>query len=144
MQKMLLSVLVFSFSFISVTTIAQSTNSNIEKKSDPISGSWYSVDNKEFLMMTDGFYSTVAQDSSGKWSTIHAGTYSIENGNSVTFKVNLSSFAYRVGYLHTIEYELNGENLTIKWYKKIIDPKAGDITMRLPKGQQTVFVRAKK
>ena len=146
MKKMLLSLLVASFCFLSITTTAQTTSSNttIVKNADiPFSGAWHSVDNKEFLLMSDGFYSSVAQDSTGKWTAIHAGTYTVDKANTATFKVTHSSFAYRIGYLHTVAYDLNGENLTIRWYQKMIDAKAADITDRMPKGQQTQYVRAK-
>lgn len=144
---MLLGLLVVSFCFSSTITTAQTTNSNTttaKSTSSSISGAWLSADNKEFLIMSDGFYSSVAQDSTGKWAATHVGTYTADNTNTATFKVTHSSFAYRVGYLHTVEYDLNGENLTIKWYKKMIDAKGGDITARMPKGEQTQYVRAKQ
>lgn len=147
MKKMLLGLLVVSFCFTSTITTAQTTNSNTttaKNTATSISGAWRSVDNKEFAIMSDGFFSSVAQDSTGKWAETHAGTYTVDNANTVTLKVTHSSFAYRIGSLHTIEYDIKGENLTIKWFKKLIDAKAGDITAQMPKGEQTLYVRAKQ
>ena len=94
--------------------------------------------------MCDGFYSSIAQDSTGKWSETYAGTYTMDNANTITLKASHSSIAYRIGYLHTIEYNLEGDSLTFKLYKKLIDPKAGDMTLRMPKDIQTQYVRAKQ
>src|SRR5690606_1474207 len=139
MKKMLLYFLVVSFFKFSTITTAQTFNSTTtiaENGDDPISGAWLSVDNKDFIIMSDGFFSSVAQDSTGKWTETHVGSYILDNTNTITFKVNHSSFAYRIGYLHTIEYELNGDNLTIIWYKKMIDNKGNDLTARMPKDQR--------
>lgn len=146
MKKMLLALLVVSFCFTSTTSTAQTANSNTttsKKTETSISGAWRSVDNKEFVIMSDGFFSSVAKDSTGRWAETHAGTYTVDNANTVTLKVTYSSFAYRIGSLHTIEYDLKGENLTITWFKKLLDAKAGDITAQMPKGTQTQYVRAK-
>ena len=146
MKKMLLGLLVVSFCFSSTTTTAQTTISNTTTAKNTItsiSGAWRSVDNKEFAIMSDGFFSSVAQDSTGKWAETHAGTYTVDNANTVTLKVTHSSHAYRIGSLHTVEYDIKGENLTIKWFKKLIDAKEGDITAKMPKGTQTQYVRAK-
>lgn len=94
--------------------------------------------------MNDGFFSSVGQDSTGKWADTHAGSYTVDNSNMVTLKVLYSSFPDHIGALHTVEYEINGDNLTMKWFKKLVDAKAGDITAQMPKGQQTQYVRANK
>jgi hypothetical protein len=92
-------------------------------------------------MMNDGFFSSLRQDSTGKWRDTHAGTYTVDNANTVTFKVLYSSWPTRVGTLHTVEYDMIGEALTIKWFKKLIDAKEGDVTAQLPKGTQTQYVK---
>lgn len=146
MKKIVLYLLIVSFCFAFNKTAAQNTTSNstsTKSTSSPIDGAWHSADNNEFLLMIDGFYSSVAQDSTGKWSEVYAGTYTVDNTNTVTYKVTHSSHAYRIGYLHTVEYNLNGESLTLKWYKKMIDANAVDITARMPKGEQTLYIKAK-
>ena len=145
MKKILFAVLAV-LCFSSTITVAQNTVSNTKtpkNENSSLSGAWQSVDNKEFLIMNDGFFSSVAQDSTGKWTEFHAGSYTVGNPNTATLKVTHSSFAYRIGYLHTIEYGLKEGNLTLKFYKKMIDPKAGDITDRMHKGLQMQYVRAK-
>jgi hypothetical protein len=77
------------------------------------------------------------------WKDTHAGTYTID-GNSITYKVLYSSFPDHVGALNTAEYEMKGETLTIKWFKKLIDAKGVDITAQMPKDAQTQYVRVKK
>jgi hypothetical protein len=62
----------------------------------------------------------------------------------MTLKVVHSSFPNHIGSLHTVEYTITEGILTIKWFKKLIDAKAGDITAQMPKGEQTQYVRAKK
>jgi hypothetical protein len=147
MKRMSFNILVAIFCFLSTTTIAQtrtSTKISAKKSNSSLSGAWHSVDNKEFLIMSDGFFSSIAKDSTGNWTETYAGTYTIDNANTITLKATHSSFAYRIGYLHTIEYNLTGDNLTFKLYKKLIDPKAGDMTARMPKDQQTQYVRARQ
>ena len=148
MKKMLLGLLVVSFCFSSTTTTAQTTTSKTTTSSkstaSPINGAWRSVDNKEFAIMSDGFFSSVAQDSTGKWAETHAGTYTVDNANTITLKVTHSSHAYRIGSLHTIEYDIKGENLTIKWFKKLVGANGVDETAQMPKGTQTQYVRAKQ
>ncbi len=110
MKKGLLCFIVVSFSFLFTTTTAQTTNSHTTTARNvaaPISGAWLSVDNNDFIIISDGFFSSVAQDSTGKWAETHICTYTLDNANTITLKVINSSFAYRKGYLHTIEYGLN-------------------------------------
>jgi hypothetical protein len=121
--------------FLSTTTVAQTVNSNTtsEKKAiSSLSGAWYSVDNKEFLIMHDGFFSAIAKDSTGNWTEAYAGTYTVE-ANALTLNAVHSSITYRTGYL-----------LTFKLFKKMIDPKAGDVTSRMPQGMEIQYVRAKQ
>jgi hypothetical protein len=148
MKKILFSLVVVILCFSAFTTTAQTSAPNVyytgQYQKSPLAGAWQSADGKEFAMMNDGFFSAIGQDSTGKWASTHAGTYTIDNANTLTFKVLYSSFADHVGSLHTVEYDVKGDNLTIKWFKKLVDAKEGDITARMPKGEQTQYVRAKK
>jgi hypothetical protein len=96
------------------------------------------------MMSDDGFFSSIGQDSTGRWASTHAGTYTLDNANTLTFKALYSSYPDHIGSVHTVEYEIKGENLTIKWFKKLLDANQGDITAQMPKGEQTQYVRAKK
>jgi hypothetical protein len=146
MKKIILGLVVAIVCFSSFTTTAQTTASPAYNKSQvsPLVGAWQSVDGKEFSIMNDGFFSAIGQDSTGRWAATHAGTYTIDNANTLTFKVLFSSFPDHIGALHTVEYAVKGDNLTIKWFKKLVDAKEGDITAQAPKDQQTQYVRAKK
>jgi hypothetical protein len=61
----------------------------------------------------------------------------------MTLRLLYSSFPYRIGSVQTVDYELNGDTLTIKWFKKLLDPKGTDITAQMPKNTLTKFTRAK-
>lgn len=147
MKKILIFLLVVSFCFSSTTTTAQTTisktTSSFKNTASLIDGAWRSVDNKEFTIMSDGFFSSVAQDSTGRWVETHVGTYTLDNVHTVTLKVTHSSFAYRIGSLHTIEYEIKGDNLIINWFKKLVGANGNDETAQMPKGLQTQYTRAK-
>jgi hypothetical protein len=146
MKNIFFCIVVMSGCFLSTTTVAQTVNSNTtsEKKAiSSLSGAWYSVDNKEFLIMHDGFFSAIAKDSTGNWTEAYAGTYTVE-ANALTLNAVHSSITYRTGYLHTVHYILNGDKLTFKLFKKMIDPKAGDVTSRMPQGMEIQYVRAKQ
>ena len=93
--------------------------------------------------MNNGYFTSIGQDSTGRWSSTHAGSYTVDGNNSLTLNVLYSSFPDRIGALHTIEYNVNGDNMTIKLFKKLIDAKQGDITAQMPKDVQTKYVRAK-
>lgn len=148
MKKVFFCLLVVSFCLSSTITTAQSTTSqttnSTTNKSSNITGAWRSVDNKEFTIMSDGVFSSIGQDSTGRWSTTHAGTYTIDNANTMTLKVLYSSFPYRIGSLHTVEYDVKGDNLTVMWFKKLVDAKSGDITAQMPKGTQTQYQKFKQ
>jgi hypothetical protein len=147
MKKIITILFVVCFCLSITSTNAQTAVSKTKEfvKNAPVSlsGAWESVDHKEFALMNDGFFSSIGEDSTGMWKDTHAGTYTVD-GNSVTYKVLYSSFPDHVGVLNTAEYEMKGEILTIKWFKKLIDAKGVDITAQMPKDTQTQYVRVKK
>ena len=145
--KLLLFITILFLGFAKAgaqTTTKAATTSTDKNMASPVTGAWQSADQKEFVIMNDGFFSSIAQDSTGKWADTHAGTYTLDNANTLTLKVVHSSFPTHVGALHTVEYSLQGDMLTIKWFKKLVDAKDGDITAQLPKDTQTQYMRAKK
>jgi hypothetical protein len=143
MKKLISLLFIISFCLTITSTNAQ-TNSSQTKNFSPISGAWLSADHKDFMIMNDGFFSSVSQDSTGIWRDTHAGTYTIDNANTITLKVLYSSYPDHIGALNTIEYDIKGEALTMKWFKKLIDAKGVDITAQMPKDSQTQYIRAKK
>ena len=149
MKKLIpLLLLVVSSCFSIVSTNAQTASSQTKSSAkttfSSVGGAWKSVDNKEFAMINDGFFSSIGQDSTGIWRDTHAGTYTMDSDNTMTLKILYSSFPSHAGALHTVEYDMQGETLTIKWFKKLIDAKEGDITSKVPQGTQTQYTRMKK
>jgi hypothetical protein len=134
----------FSIASANAQTAASQTTKSAKNSFSPVNGAWESTDHKGFAMMNDGFFSAIEQDSTGIWRDTHAGTYTMDNNNTMTLKILYSSFPSHVEVLHTVEYEVKGETLTMKWFKKLIDPKEGDITSKVPQGTQTQYTRMKK
>ena len=118
--------------------------SNAQKAGPALfNGAWRSGDNKGFTVMHDGYFNSVAQDSTGKWNGVHAGTYTVNNDNTITFKVLYSSYPDHVGSLNTAEYTLTGDNLKMRHFKKLIDAQGKDITDQMPKDVWETAVRLK-
>jgi hypothetical protein len=140
MKKLLIAirVLVFCFTIIAINPIT------VSAQASKLSGGWLSVDGKDFTVMNDGFFASVSKDSTGAWSENHAGSYTVDNANTISFKVLYSSFPDHIGALNTTEFELKGNMLTIKWFKKLVDAKGQDITSQVPQGTQTQYMRAMK
>lgn len=148
MKKLISVLFIVGFCFTLTSTNAQTASSGTKsfskKTSSPIDGAWQSVDHKGFVMMNEGFFSALGQDSTGIWRDTHAGTYTVDNANTITFKTLYSSEPTDMGGFMTVEYEMKGEALTIKFFKKVIDAKGADITAQLPKDVQVQYVRAQK
>ena len=151
MKKVLLSLCVASAILFCIPAKSQTetqkpnqTRNNDNALDRKLSGTWRSVDNRTFVMLYDGFYSQILQDSTGRSPYVELGTYTNDGANTITCNVQYSSVPSHIKALHTVEYELNGETLTVKLFKKLVDAKEGDITGRMPKGQQTTLKRAKK
>ena len=106
-------------------------------------GAWRSADNKGFSVMHDGYFNSVGQDSTGKWNTIHAGTYTVNNDNTITFKVLYSSYPDHIGASNTAEYTISGDTLKMRHFKKLIDAQGKDITDQMPKDAWETVVRLK-
>jgi hypothetical protein len=140
MKKLILPLLIAACCFPFISANAQMASA----QENDISGAWVSQDGKEFSIMNNGFFSSVSADSTGMWNQTHAGTYTIDNANTITFKVLYSSFPDHVGAANTVEYNIKDGALTMKWFKKLLDSKGVDITSQVPQDTQTTYVRAKK
>ena len=106
-------------------------------------GAWRGAENKVFSVMHDGYFNAVAQDSTGKWNSVHAGTYTVNDDNTITFKILYSSYPDHVGSLNTAEYTINGDTLKMRHFKKLIDAQGKDITDQMPKDVWETVVRLK-
>lgn len=106
-------------------------------------GAWSRADNKGFSVMHDGYFNAVAQDSTGKWNSVHAGTYIVNNDNTITFKALYSSYPDHIGSLNTAEYTITGDTLKMRHFKKLIDGQGNEITNQMPKDAWETAVRLK-
>ena len=120
------------------------TASNAQKASPALfNGAWRGVDNKGFSVMHDGYFNAVGQDSTGKWNNVHAGTYTVDSDNTITFKVLYSSYPDHVGSLNTAEYTIKGDTVKVRHFKKLIDAQGRDLTDQMPKDVWETSVRLK-
>ncbi len=81
----------------------------------------------EYTVLHDGFFSNVGQDSTAAWRDTHAGTYEI-SGNIYKQKILYSSHPERMGMTHWIEFRIDGNNLYLNFFKKLIGSKGEDVT----------------
>jgi hypothetical protein len=106
-------------------------------------GAWRTLDNKGFSVMHNGYFNAVGQDSTGKWNSVHAGTYTVNNDNTITFKVLYSSYPDHIGSANTAEYSISGDTVKMRHFKKLIDAQGKDITDQMPKDAWETSVRLK-
>jgi hypothetical protein len=118
--------------------------SNAQKAAPALfNGAWRSVDSKGFAVMHDGYFNSVGQDSTGKWNSVHAGTYTVNSDNTITFKVLYSSYPDHIGSSNTAEYTMKGDTVKMRHFKKLIDAQGKDITDQMPKDAWETSVKLK-
>ena len=108
---------------------------------DYFNGAWHSNDNKGFSVMHNGYFNSLGQDSTGKSNQVHAGTYTVNNDNTITFKVLYSSFPDHIGAANTAEYTMSGETVKMRHFKKLIDAQGKDMTDQMPKDAWETMTR---
>jgi hypothetical protein len=120
----------------------------------PIDGEWELVWSKsdgkvnspgkptQFKMFHNGFFSLIMQDSAGSWNIAGAGTFDI-TGNTYKETFNYVSMPDLVGYSNWQEYELKGDTLYFKLFKKVTDASGKEVT-DWPKDIEEKRVRAKR
>ena len=137
--------LLFGVILILLTTTSNAQSTSQSKRSiSAMDGAWVSAENDDFIVVSNGFYSEVGKDSTGRWNATHAGTYVIDNANTATFKATYSSSVAHIGTFHTIGFQMNGDTLTVTWFKKLVDAKGVDMTNQMEQGTVTKYVRAKR
>jgi hypothetical protein len=147
--------LFFSVALLFVFTATKAQTNALKKKTTAqssaqsasalLNGGWQSTtgEQKAFSVMHDGFFNSVAQDSSGKWGEVHAGTYTINGDSTITFNVHYSSIPDHVGFANTAEYTLSGEMLKLRHYKKLVDAQGKDWADQMPKDAWETMIKAK-
>lgn len=147
-QSVFLAVILFFFFTASNAQINQSQKKTTSQKAGQnaaslFNGAWIGNDNKGFSVMHDGYFNAVGPDSTGKWNDVHAGSYTVNNDNTITFKILYSSYPDHVGSLNTAEYTMSGETVRMRHFKKLIDAQGKDITDQMPKNVFDTMTRAK-
>ena len=146
-----LFALLLIFSLVN-EAVAQSGKSEKGNNTSAINGAWQRVysyngktttsgEPKEFALVHNGFFSSIGQDSTGRWNNTHGGIYEI-SGNIMKNKLLYSSHLNSMGSINWVEYELKGDTLTMNWFKKVINASGQDITARMPKAKSK-FIRMK-
>lgn len=124
-------------------SLKKSSQSKSQMTSAFFNGAWRSEDNKGFAVMHDGFFNSVAQDSTGKWNEVHAGSYTIGNDNTIALKILYSSYPDHIGSINTAECTLSGETVKLRHFKKLIDAQGKDVTDQMPKDAWETLIRVK-
>ncbi len=108
-------------------------------KTSPIDGEWELVWSKsngkvnspgkpiQFKMFHNGFFSLIMQDSAGNWNIAGAGTFET-NGNTYKETFNYVSMPELTGYSNWQEFELKGDTLYKKLFKKVTDASGKEVT----------------
>ncbi len=145
-------VLLFLFLAFITEAVAQSSRSKTGNYPSALNGAWQRVyynngkattsgEPKEFALVHDGFFSSIGQDSTGRWNNTHGGTFEI-SGSLMKNKLLYTSHIDRMGSTNWVEYELKGDTLIMNWSKKVITASGQDITARMPKAKSK-FIRMK-
>jgi len=120
----------------------------------PIDGEWELVWSKsngkvnspgkpiQFKMFHNGFFSLIMQDSAGNWNIAGAGTFETK-GNTYKETFNYVTAADLVGYSNWQEFEIKGDTLYMKLFKKVTDASGKEIN-DWPKDIEEKRVRAKR
>jgi hypothetical protein len=147
-----LSVALFSL----IVAVAQSSNrKSVNSTSVPaLNGGWQRVyhhngktattgEPKEFVVVYDGFFSSIGQDAEGRWINTHGGSFEL-NGNLMKNHLLYSSHPDILGFTNWVEYELKADTLIMKWnIKKMITAQGQEITIDRP-SSESKYIRAKK
>ena len=145
--------LLFVFVLLCITILGNAQASTSKKKmaskgasmneASIFNGAWKSEDGKSFNVMHDGYFNVVGQDSSGKWEDVHAGTYTVNGDNTISFKVLYSFWPDHVGAVNTAEYSGSGDTLKVRNFKKLTDANGNDVTSQVPRPDWMTIIRMK-
>ena len=133
----------FSFTLAAFLLVFTLTNAQQTNTTASFNGAWQSDDKKGFAIMHDGYFNSVGEDSTGKWSSMHAGTFTVNSDNTITFKVLYSSNPEHVGSQNTAAYSINGQTLKLHHFKKLITGDGTDITAQMPKDATETMIKMK-
>ncbi|MCS3798492.1 hypothetical protein [Niastella sp. OAS944] len=121
---------------------------------DDLEGAWELVSTTErplanikrplqLKIFADGFFCLIMKDSTGKWNLASGGTY--ETDGNVYKETHLYvTVAEFIGTTVWQQYEIKGDTLYKKLFKKVINRKGEDITAQFSTNIEEKRVRAKK
>ena len=157
---LMISILVFSFIIPGCNsneekegTQADKDSTTINASTSPIDGSWELVWSNQggnikapgkpiqFKMFHDGFFSLIMQDSAGNWNIAGAGTFET-NGNTYKETFKYVTVPEYVGLSNSQEFELKGDTLYFRLFKKVENAKGEDISKQFPTNLEEKRVRA--
>jgi hypothetical protein len=80
----------------------------------------------QLRIFSDGFYTIIGQDTAHNWTRTYAGIYEIDNG---LYKetTQYSSYPSLIGNIHWQEMKITGDTLSLKFFKKMIDPAGKEL-----------------
>ena len=148
---------VFSIFLFAFGMVAAQTSKRIKGISAPantLDGAWQRVyhhngktvttgEPKEYVVVHDGFFSSIGQDNDGRWTNTHGGSFEL-TGNLMKNHLIYSSHPDILGFTNWVEYELKEDTLTMKWnVKKMITPQGQEITVQMP-SSESKYIRAKR
>jgi flagellar basal body rod protein FlgG len=142
------------FSLIAAGAQTSKRKSTSSGSASALNGAWQRVyhyngkttitgEPKEFAVIHDGFFSSIGHDTEGRWTNTHGGSFEL-NGNVMKNHLLYSSHTDRLGFTTWVEYDLEGDTLTLKFNsKKMVTPQGQEITVEMPTSESK-FIRAKR
>lgn len=121
---------------------------------DDLEGAWELVSTTErplanvkrplqLKIFADGYFCLIMKDSTGKWSLASGGTYET-NGNGYKETHLYVTIPEFIGTTVWQQYEIKGDTLYKKLFKKVINSKGEDITAQFSTNIDEKRVRVKK
>ena len=142
------------FLAVVVVLFISGTNKPSDVKTSPIDGEWELVWSKsngevkspgkpmQFKMFHNGFFALIMEDSAGNWTIAGAGTFETQ-GNTYKETFTYVSMPELVGYTNWQEFELKGDTLYKKLFKKVVDASGKEVK-DWPSDLEEKRVRAKR
>lgn len=121
---------------------------------DDLEGAWELVSTTErslanvkrpvqLKLFADGYFCLIMKDSTGKWNLASGGTYETDGNDykETHLYVTIPEF---IGTTVWQQYEIKGDTLYKKLFKKVINSKGEDITVQFSTNIEEKRVRVKK
>jgi hypothetical protein len=97
----------------------------------------------QLKLFADGYFCLIMKDSTGKWSLASGGTYET-NGNTYKETHLYVTIPEWIGTTDWQQFEIKGDTLYKKLFKKVVNSKGEDITAQFSTTIEEKRVRVKK